>query len=51
MSNTTEVPPAFSESKRRAGLAYFLIRLLKEEPLGTACGIIVLLTVLCVHYS
>jgi peptide/nickel transport system permease protein len=51
MSNATEVPPAVSESKRRAGLAYFWIRLLKEKPLGTACGIIVLLFIVVALFA
>ncbi len=34
-----------SESKRRGRLADFLIRLLKEKPLGMACGMIVLLLI------
>ena len=34
-----------SESKRRGRLADFLIRLLKEKPLGMACGVIVLLLI------
>ena len=43
MSNTQEKPSAIKESKRRGRLADFLLRLLKEKPLGIACGMIVLL--------
>ena len=39
------IPSAASEPKRRAGLADFFIRLAKEKPLGTVCGIIVLLLI------
>ncbi len=34
-----------NESKRRGRLVGFLMRLLKEQPLGTACGMIVLLLI------
>ena len=36
---------AVSEPKTRAGVARFFIRLWKEKPLGTACGIIIVLFV------
>ena len=45
MSNTQEKPSAIKESKRRGRLADFLLRLLKEKPLGIACGMIVLLLI------
>ena len=45
MSDTTGIPSAISEPKRRSRLAAFLIRLVKEKPLGTACGIIVLILI------
>ena len=35
-----------SESRRRSRPTHFLVRLLKEKPLGTICGIIILLLVL-----
>ncbi len=35
-----------SESRRRSRPAHFFVRLLKEKPLGTICGIIILLLVL-----
>ena len=40
-----EIPSAGREPKRRGRLVDFLIRLLKEKPLGMACGIIVLLLI------
>ncbi len=40
-----------NEPKRRGRLAAFLIRLLKEQPLGTACGIIVLLFILVALFA
>ena len=46
MNNTQEIPSAVSEPKRRARLADFLIRLLKEKPLGTFGGIIILILIL-----
>ena len=45
MSDATGRPSAVSEPKRRAGLADFFIRLVTEKPLGTACGIIVLILI------
>ena len=40
-----------NEPKRRGRLADFLIRLLKEQPLGTACGMIVLLLILVALFA
>ena len=45
MSDAIGIPSAVSEPKRRNKLAEFFIRLVKEKPLGTACGIIVLLLI------
>ncbi len=45
MNNTQETQSAVNEPKRRSRFADFLIRLLKEKPLGTACGMIVLLLI------
>ena len=45
MNNTKEKPSAIKESKRRGRLADFFIRLLREKPLGTACGIIILILI------
>ena len=43
MSDATRIPSVASEPKRRAGLADFFVRLWREKPLGTACGIIILI--------
>ncbi len=40
-----------NESKRRTALADFFIRLLKEKPLGIACGMIVLLLMLVAIFA
>ena len=39
----SDKPSAGSEPKRRARLADFLMRLIKEKPLGTFCGIVVVI--------
>ena len=46
MGDATGIASAVSEQKRRAGLADFFIRLWTEKPLGTACGMVVLLLIL-----
>ena len=45
MSDVTGIPSPVSEPKRRAGPADFFVRLWREKPLGTACGIIVLILI------
>jgi len=45
MSDAIGKPSAESEPKRRFRLADFLMRLLKEKPLGTFCGMILLLLI------
>ena len=45
MSDRTGTPSAVSEPKRRKRLADFFIRLWKKKPLGTACGIILLILI------
>ena len=45
MNNTKEKPSAIKEPKRRSRLADFFIRLVREKPLGTACGIIILILI------
>ena len=45
MSVPTELPSALRPPKRRSKLAEFIIRLVKEKPLGTACGIVILILV------
>ena len=39
------VPSVESEPKRRSRLADFFTRLVKEKPLGIACGIIILILI------
>ncbi len=51
MKDTTEIPIEIIEPKRRGRLADFLFRLLKEQPLGTACGVIVLLLILVALFA
>ncbi len=51
MNNAPETPTEIIEPKRRGRLATFLIRLLKEQPLGTACGMIVLLFILVAIFA
>ena len=46
MSDTTETPSPIREPKRRGRFADFFTRLWREKPLGTFCGIIVLLFIL-----
>ena len=46
MSDAIGIPSTVSEPKRRKALASFFRRLWKEKPLGTACGIIILILVL-----
>ena len=45
MSDAIGIPSAVSEPKRRSRLADFFIRLVKEKPLGTVSGIIVLILI------
>ncbi len=51
MGDVTGIPSPVSEPKRRAGLADFFIRLSREQPLGTACGIIVLILILVAIFA
>ena len=46
MSDAIGIPSAEIAPKRRSRLADFFIRLVKEKPLGTACGIIILILIL-----
>ena len=46
MSDAVGIPSAVSEPKRRSQLADFFIRLVKEKPLGTISGIIILILIL-----
>ena len=45
MSDATGIPSAEIAPKRRSRLADFFIRLVKEKPLGTACGIIIVILI------
>ena len=46
-----ETPPTISEPKRRGRFANFFIRLWQEKPLGTACGIIILILILVALFA
>ena len=46
MSDATGVPSPVIEANRRSPLADFFIRLVTEKPVGTACGIIILILIL-----
>ena len=46
MSDATGIPLPVIEPKRRSRLAEFLIRLVREKPLGTVCGMIFLIWIL-----
>ena len=51
MSDAIGIPSVEIAPKRRSRLADFFIRLVKEKPLGTACGIIVLLLILVAIFA
>ena len=51
MSNNREKPSPIYDPKRRGRFADFLIRLAREKPLGTACGMIVLLFILVAIFA
>ena len=51
MNNTPKTPTEISEPKRRGRLTAFCLRLLREKPLGTACGIILLLLILVAIFA
>ena len=51
MSDATGIPSAVSEPKRRTRLTDFFIRLVKEKPLGTANGIIILILILVAIFA
>ena len=51
MSDDREIPSPVSEPKRRGRFADFFIRLLKEKPLGIACGMIILLLILVAIFA
>ena len=45
MNDTTDIRPSIIPPKRRSRLADFLSRLVKEKPLGTTCGIVIVLLI------
>ena len=45
MNDTTDIQSSAPVPKRRSRLADFFIRLVKEKPLGTASGIIILILI------
>ena len=51
MSGALGIPSAVREPKKRAGLADFLNRLWKEQPLGAGCGIVVLILILVAIFA
>ena len=51
MSDATGIPSAEIAPKRRSRLAAFFIRLVKEKPLGTASGIIILIWILIAIFA
>ena len=51
MSDATGIPSAVSQSERYAGPADFLVRLWREKPLGTACGILVLALIMVAIFA
>ena len=51
MSDAIGIPSAEIAPKRRAGLADFLSRLVREKPLGTVSGIIILILILVAIFA
>ena len=51
MSDATGIPSAETAPKRRSWLAAFFIRLVKEKPLGTASGIIILIWIVIAIFA
>jgi len=51
MSDTTSIRTAVGEARRPAGLADFLFRMVKEKPLGTIGGIVVLILILVAIFA
>ena len=51
MSDATGIPSAATAPKRRSWLAAFFIRLVKEKPLGTASGIIILIWIVIAIFA
>ena len=51
MNDTTDKQSAIISLKRRSRLAEFFIRLVREKPLGTACGIVILILILVAIFA
>ena len=51
MSSTSGRPLAVFEPKRRSKVAEFFLRLVREKPLGTTCGIIILLLIIVAIFA
>ncbi len=51
MSDATRIPLPVIEPKRRSRPAEFLIRLVREKPLGTVCGMIILIWILVAIFA
>ncbi len=51
MSDATGIPLPVIEPKRRSRLTEFLIRLVREKPLGTVCGMIILIWILVAIFA
>ena len=51
MSDATGIPLPVIEPKRRSRLAEFLTRLVREKPLGTVCGMIILIWILVAIFA
>ena len=45
MNDTTDMQSSVVEPKRRSRMAGFFARLVREKPLGTSCGIIILILI------
>ena len=51
MNDATDIQSSVIAPKRRSRLADFFIRLVREKPLGTACGIIILILILVAIFA
>ena len=51
MNDTTDIQSSIVAPKSRSRLAEFLSRLVKEKPLGTTCGIIILILILVAIFA
>ena len=51
MSTTKEPSSSIREPKRRGRFADFILRLWREKPLGTACGMIIFLFIVVAIFA